>query len=95
MRFDAYPIVSGIAALGCKGATDVYVSSDIAGGILDAAPRTPQFRTRDDIHNDPYTLRTLVVTFHHDPELPFRTLAIARGDNRERYDLVHILTLGI
>jgi hypothetical protein len=95
MPFNAYPIVAGVQAMGFRGATDVFVSSDIAGGILDAAPRTPAFRDRDDIQGDPYTMGPLVVTFRHDATLPLRTLAMTRFGRLEHYSLAHVLALGV
>jgi hypothetical protein len=95
MSFNAYPIVAGIQAMGLKGATDVYVSSDIAAGILDAMPKGRNFRNRDDIQGDPYTLGTLIVRFRHDATLPFRTLAMSRFGRLEQYSLAHVLALGM
>jgi hypothetical protein len=95
MPFNAYPIVAGILAMGYRSETDVYVSSDIAAGILDAAPHGARFRDRDDIQGDPYRLGPLVVTFRHDVTLPFRTLAITRFGQLEQCSLAYVLALGI
>jgi hypothetical protein len=95
MPFNAYPIIPGSQAMGLRGATDVFVSSDIAAGILDAKPRGPKGKTRDDIHGDPYTMGALVVTFRHDATLPFRTLAMNRFGRLENYTLAHVLALGV
>ena len=95
MAFNAYPIVAGILAMGHHGATDVYVSSDIAAGILDAAPQNARLHDRDDILGEPYTVGTLVVTFRHDVALPHRTLATTRFGKLEQCSLAYVLALGI
>jgi hypothetical protein len=95
MTFNAYPIVAGIESMGLTGATDVFVSSDIASGILDAAPRSGSFKSRDDIHGYPYTAGKLVVTFRHDGTLPSRTLGMMRFGRVEHFTLEHILALGL